>query len=845
LSKPVRQLTPMMLQYLQIKEEVPDYILMYRLGDFYEMFYEDAVIASEALDLVLTSRNAGGGEKAPLCGVPYHSVDGYIQTLVEKGFNVALAEQMEDPKFAKGLVDRQITKLITAGTRTDAQMLSRDENNYLASVAAESGSYALCYCDISTFFMRATVFEGEDAHKELIEEIRTLSPSEIITAQPEILPEAAANVTELSTSLMRREKAAELASRFLEKSYLSSMEPLLLRTLGELLQYIVRTQLVEVDTRFDFSVYAREDYLLLDPTAINNLELFETLRTKEKRGSLIWVIDRTSNPMGARLLRQWVKRPLRDINAILHRQNVVDSLFRDERIRSRLRNSFKKVGDLERLVSKLVYTTLNPKEVVSLSRSLSELPDIVDALLALPIGLVDIPDTLSEVTKRIDETILDDPAATTREGGYIRSEYNEELQETVFVMEHAGEMLISLEEREREATSIKNLKIKYNRVFGYFFDVTNSYSHLVPDHFIRKQTLRGSERYFTEELKTLEEKILGAEEKRNELEREIYDELIKWLKGYSNAILEVAAIISKVDVLSSFAQLAIEEDYVRPALTHDDTFILRESRHPVIEKMIGRDRFVRNDLVMNRENRFYILTGPNMAGKSTYLRQVALSVLLAQIGSFVPASEALIPICDAIFTRVGASDDLAMGASTFMVEMSELSYILQHCTNESLVILDEVGRGTSTFDGLSIAWALVEYLTRTELHPRTLFATHYHELTQLEDVLKGVKNYRITLRKLGKELVFLRKILPGKSMRSYGIEAAQMAGLPEDLTIRAREILSRLERNEIHEMNEAEEVQSQTDPLADLLDDVRIEELTPLEALNLLNEVLKRRDDEN
>ena len=814
----------MMLQYLQIKEEVPDYILMYD-WDFYEMF-------RRRRHRFRSARSCSHIEKcrrrrSAACGVPYHSVDGYIQTLVEKGFNVALAEQMEDPKFAKGLVDRQITKLITAGTRTDAQMLSRDENNYLASVAAESGSYALCYCDISTFFMRATVFEGEDAHKELIEEIRTLSPSEIITAQPEILPEAAANVTELSTSLMRREKAAELVE-VLEKSYLSSLEPLLLRTLGELLPYIVRTQLVEVDTRFDFSIYAREDYLLLDPTAINNLELFETLRTKEKRGSLIWVIDRTSNPMGARLLRQWVKRPLRDINAILHRQNVVDSLFRDERIRSRLRNSFKKVGDLERLVSKLVYTTLNPKEVVSLSRSLSELPDIVDALLVLPIGLVDIPDTLSEVTKRIDETILDDPAATTREGGYIRSEYNEELQETVFVMEHAGEMLISLEEREREATSIKNLKIKYNRVVGYFFDVTNSYSHLVPDHFIRKQTLRGSERYFTEELKTLEEKILGAEEKRNELEREIYDELIKWLKGYSNAILEVAAIISKVDVLSSFAQLAIEEDYVRPALTHDDTFILRESRHPVIEKMIGRDRFVRNDLVMNRENRFYILTGPNMAGKSTYLRQVALSVLLAQIGSFVPASEALIPICDAIFTRVGASDDLAMGASTFMVEMSELSYILQHCTNESLVILDEVGRGTSTFDGLSIAWALVEYLTRTELHPRTLFATHYHELTQLEDVLKGVKNYRITLRKLGKELVFLRKILPGKSMRSYGIEAAQMAGLPENLTIRAREILSRLERNEIHEMNEAEEVQSQTDPLADLLDDVRIEELTLL-----------------
>lgn len=845
MKKPSRDLTPMMLQYLQIKEEVPDYILLYRLGDFYEMFFDDAVVASEALDLVLTSRNAGGGEKAPLCGVPYHAVDGYIQTLVEKGFNVALAEQMEDPKLAKGLVERKITKLITAGTRTDAQMLEREENNYLASVAQMDGQIALCYCDISTFLLRATIFEGEHAHAELLEELKTLHPSELITYQKDLLENLDIPLTSLNTPLMEREKAKDLAERFLDGSYLTSMEPLLLRTLGELLSYVLQTQLVELDTKFDFSIYTRSHFLLLDPTAINNLELFETLRTKEKRGSLLWVIDRTTNAMGARLLRQWVRRPLRDKDKILARQHVVQALYADDLIRTRLRKSFKRVGDLERLVSKLVYNTLNPKEVRSLAQSLSELPDIVDAFLSLPIGLVDIPDPLRHLVDRIEETILEDPAATTREGGYIRPEYHPELQEVVYTMDHGTEMLIELEERERSATEIKNLKIKYNRVFGYFFDVTNSYTHLVPERFIRKQTLRGSERYFTEELKGLEEKILNSSERRNELEREIFEELITWLRGFSNDILKAASIVAKVDVFSALAQLALEENYVRPTLTDEEKFVLRDSRHPVIEKIIGRDRFVQNDLHMSRENRFYILTGPNMAGKSTYLRQVALSVLLAQIGSFVPASEAIIPIFDAIFTRVGASDDLAMGASTFMVEMSELSYILQHATNQSLVILDEIGRGTSTFDGLSIAWSLVEYLTKKDLHPRTLFATHYHELTQLEGVTEGVKNYRITLRKLGKELVFLRKILPGKSIRSYGIEAARMAGLPEELIRRAQIVLAELEKNELRRMEPEDSDLSMKDPYEDLLSGVRLEEVTPLEALNLLDAILKRRDHEN
>lgn len=813
-----------MQQYMEIKANHPEHILFYRLGDFYEMFYEDAKLASKALDLVLTSRNAGGGMKAPLCGIPYHSAQGYIAKLIEKGFTIAICEQVEDPKLTKNLVKREVVKIITQGTLVDEDLLNQGENNYLACIISEKDGYGLSYCDLSTFYLRSS-FYGFEEEKELIEELKVLSPAEIIVEKG--LPFQA------TKKIDKSKVSKKLLNTFLK----IPPEEGALHSLSALFEYILETQFIEPNTTFDYAFINREDFMRLDSTLYAHLELFETLISKEKKGSLLGLLDHCSTPMGSRLLQQWIQKPLQNISSINKRLDLVEFLYQNPELISLLEDNLSSIYDLERLISKLVFGHIMPKDLRKMTSSLGVLPQIMENLSNLKdrdllLGLKTFP----ELWTYLDESLLKEPAATIADGGVISEKNYPKLQEILYLLENGNRLLLELEAEEKEKTGIKNLKIRYNRVFGYFIEVTNSNLPMVPERYIRKQTLVGSERFFTEELKELELKILSAEEEQKIYERELYEKLVQKVKTFSQDLLVLSKSLAILDVSLSFSRLARENNYVRPHVDKKRNLELTNSRHPVIEDLQGRENFIANDIYMDDKEHFFIITGPNMAGKSTYLRQIALITLMAHMGSFVPADYALIPLTDRIFTRVGATDDLSQGKSTFMVEMSELSFILHNATEDSLVILDEIGRGTSTYDGLSIAWATTEYLT-SEIKPRCLFATHYHELTEAEGKISGIKNFRIAIKQIGSDLVFLRKILPGRSKRSYGIEAAKLAGLPQSLISRASELLLELEKKD-NELSPESSLVKETPRISEL-DHIQMDDLSPREAWSLL-EKLKR-----
>lgn len=831
--KDISDITPMMRQYLEIKAQHPDHLLFYRLGDFYELFYEDAKTAARELDLVLTARNAGGGTKADMCGVPYHAVEGYIGSLIDKGYSIAVCEQTEDPKQAKGLVRREVTKIITPGTLTESGLLDSTSNNYLLSFSANQNQAAISFVDLSTFDIRLQMFDGPKARREALEEISSLRPSEVLIQQSESL-ELSFFQTPLPARYFETKDALASLNEFLQtRLHGEDLNQTAQASLVSLMRYIQETQKIGLNARFELKIEQSDNYLMLDHAAITNLELFETLRTKERRGSLIGVIDQTVSAMGKRLLREWIRKPLRSLSAIEARLHRVDQFYQSDILRDDIRHQLHQLSDIERIIGKLIYGSIQPKELQSLSKSLQLIPGINQKLEQ--IGYEAVPEFI-ELTQSLQEFLREELPATMKDGGFIRPEYHEELAEYVDIVEHGSDRLLALEAKERDATTIKNLRIKYNRVFGYFIEVTNSFQHLVPEHYIRKQTLTGSERYFTEELKELEDKILNARERQIELEKELYQSFVTRLSAQADPILQAGKRLAELDVLSAFAKLAKQERYVRPTLSQNAKLLIEDGRHPVVEQVIGAGQFVLNDCLMDDEDRFFIITGPNMGGKSTYLRQVALISLMAHMGCFVPAQKAIIPLLDRIFTRVGASDDLAQGQSTFMVEMSELATILSQATDQSLVILDEIGRGTSTYDGLSIAWSVVEYLTK-HIRPKTLFATHYHELTEIEESIEGVKNFRIAVRQLGDELILLRKIVSGRAHQSFGIQAARLAGLPNQVLSRAEQILSELEASDI--VRSPVDIDPSHELLKEILD-IPVDQITPLEALNLLSSLVKK-----
>ena len=836
--KDIADLTPMMRQYLDIKARHPDHLLFYRLGDFYELFFEDARIAARELDLVLTSRNAGGGNKADMCGVPYHAVEGYIGSLIDKGYSIAVCEQMEDPRLTKGLVKREVTKIITPGTVTESGLLDSAANNYLLSFARDQSGGAISFVDLSTFHIRLQMFEPATAEQAMLDEIASLRPAEVLHPADDPL-EVPFYQTELAERYYQTVNLQALLDDFLHtRIHLADLTSAAQAALAGLIRYIQETQLIGLNSRFELSIEQSEEYLMLDQTALHNLELFETLRTKERRGSLIDVIDHTVSPLGKRLLREWLRKPLRRPQAINRRLDWVEQFLAHDMIRDDVRQALNGLADLERIIGKLIYGSIQPKELHSLQQSLLLIPPLNQLLR--PLAYPELSE-FSDLTDQLAALLRDELPATMKDGGFIRPEYHPELAEYVDIVEHGSDRLLALEAKERQASGIKNLRIKYNRVFGYFLEVTNSYQHLVPEHYIRKQTLTGSERYFTEELKALEDKILNARERQIELEKDLYQAFVQQLSLQAEPILQAARQLAELDVLTALASLAKQERYVRPVLSPDGQLAIEGGRHPVVEKMIGPGQFVDNDCIMDDANRFFIITGPNMGGKSTYLRQVGLICLMAHMGSFVPAQAATVPLLDRIFTRVGASDDLAQGQSTFMVEMSELATILAQASDQSLVILDEIGRGTSTYDGLSIAWSVVEYLTSL-IRPKTLFATHYHELTEIEDTLAGVKNFRIAVRQIGDELVLLRKIVSGRAHQSFGIQAARLAGLPNQVIERANQVLAELEASDI--VRQPTPIDGSQEVIKQLMD-VPIEQITPLEALNLLSSLIKKAHDAN
>lgn len=831
--KDISDITPMMRQYLEIKAQHPDHLLFYRLGDFYELFYEDAKTAARELDLVLTARNAGGGSKADMCGVPYHAVEGYIGSLIDKGYSIAVCEQTEDPKKAKGLVRREVTKIITPGTLTESGLLDSTSNNYLLSFSANQNQAAISFVDLSTFDIRLQMFDGPKARREALEEISSLRPSEVLIQQSESL-ELSFFQTPLPARYFETKDALASLNEFLQtRLHGEDLNQTAQASLVSLMRYIQETQKIGLNARFELKIEQSDNYLMLDHAAITNLELFETLRTKERRGSLIGVIDQTVSAMGKRLLREWIRKPLRSLSAIEERLHRVDQFYQSDILRDDIRHQLHQLSDIERIIGKLIYGSIQPKELQSLSKSLQLIPGINERLEQ--IGYEAVPEFI-ELTQSLQEFLREELPATMKDGGFIRPEYHEELAEYVDIVEHGSDRLLALEAKERDATTIKNLRIKYNRVFGYFIEVTNSFQHLVPEHYIRKQTLTGSERYFTEELKELEDKILNARERQIELEKALYQSFVTRLSAQADPILQAGKRLAELDVLTAFAKLAKQERYVRPTLSQNAKLLIEDGRHPVVEQVIGAGQFVLNDTLMDDEDRFFIITGPNMGGKSTYLRQVALISLMAHMGCFVPAQKAIIPLLDRIFTRVGASDDLAQGQSTFMVEMSELATILSQATDQSLVILDEIGRGTSTYDGLSIAWSVVEYLTK-HIRPKTLFATHYHELTEIEESIEGVKNFRIAVRQLGDELILLRKIVSGRAHQSFGIQAARLAGLPNQVLSRAEQILSELEASDI--VRSPVDIDPSHELMKEILD-IPVDQITPLEALNLLSSLVKK-----
>ena len=800
--------TPMMQQYLDIKEQYKDCIMFYRVGDFYEMFFEDALKASKALEITLTGKDCGQEERAPMCGVPYHAYEVYANRLIEQGYKVAICEQVEDPKQAKGLVKRDVIQIITPGTNLSTQNLKEGQNNYLMSIYAVDDAYGIAVADITTGEARTCQVASQDKCKD---EINKYQPAEIICNEAFLcqdwdveyyrerlhitisaMDDWYFNEEQDTACLMKQFQVQTLEALGLKERSLSVIAS------GALMQYLIETQKSSLEHMNHLELYAVDDYMILDSSTRRNLELTETLRDKEKRGSLLWVLDKTKTAMGARLLRTYLEQPLIRRDLIEKRLDAIAQLNQEAINREELREYLNPIYDLERLMTRISLKTANPRDLISFKTSLSYLPFIRQLLSGYPEGMLhDIyedMDGLEDIHQLLEDAIVEDPPLQIKEGGIIKDGYLEHIDELKHAKTDGKQWLAELEQREREASGIKNLKIKYNKVFGYYFDVTNSYKDLVPEHFIRKQTLANSERYTTEELDKLADTILGSEDKLCALEYETFCAVREKISDEIKRVQKTAHAVAQLDVMASLAYVTEQNHYIRPTMNEEGRLQIQGGRHPVVEKMIPNDMFIQNDTELDiNEHRIAIITGPNMAGKSTYMRQTALIVLMAQMGCYVPAEQADIGIVDRIFTRVGASDDLASGKSTFMVEMSEVANILRNATVNSLLILDEIGRGTSTYDGLSIAWAVVEYISNYHrLGAKTLFATHYHELTELEGQLPGVHNYCIAVKEQGDDIVFLRKIMRGGADRSYGIQVAKLAGLPGDVIARANEILSEL-----------------------------------------------------
>ena len=802
------ELTPMMKQYIQTKEEYKDCILFYRLGDFYEMFFDDALTASKELEITLTGKNCGLEERAPMCGIPYHAVDSYLNRLVSKGYKVAICEQVEDPKTAKGIVKREVIRVVTPGTNLDTQGLDETKNNYIMCIVYMADRYGLSVADVTTGEYLVTEL---DSQTKLMDELYKFMPSEIVCNEAFYM--SGLDLDDLKNrlhmaiysleawyfddALCRETLQEHFKVASLEGIGLSDYECGMIAS-GALLKYLEETQKNSLSHMSRLTRYATGNYMVLDSATRRNLELVETLREKQKRGSLLWVLDKTKTAMGARTLRKYVEQPLIDKESIVKRLDAVAELKDNAICREEIREYLNPVYDLERLVGKITYQSANPRDLIAFQSSLSMLPSVKCILKDMESDLLkeiyEELDPLEELCDLVGRAIQEEPPLAMKEGGIIKDGYNEEVDRLRKAKSEGKNWLADLETKEREKTGIKNLRIRYNKVFGYYLEVTNSFKDLVPDYYTRKQTLANAERYIIPELKELEDTILGAEDKLCALEYELYCEVRNTIAAELTRIQRTAKAVAKLDVIASLALVAERNNYVRPKINEKGVIDIRDGRHPVVEKMIPNDMFIANDTYLDdKKQRISIITGPNMAGKSTYMRQAALIVLMAQLGSFVPASSANIGLVDRIFTRVGASDDLASGQSTFMVEMNEVANILRNATSKSLLILDEIGRGTSTFDGLSIAWAVVEYISNSKLlGAKTLFATHYHELTELEGKISNVNNYCIAVKEKGDDIVFLRKIVKGGADKSYGIQVAKLAGVPDPVINRAKEIVEEL-----------------------------------------------------
>ena len=857
--------SPMMQSYLATKEQYKDCILFYRLGDFYEMFFDDAIVASRELEITLTGKACGMEEKAPMCGIPHHAVEIYLSRLIAKGYKVAICEQLEDPKTTKGIVKRDVIRVVTPGTVIENNMLEEKKNNYIMSIVKKGLYYGLGICDISTGDFYATQIKlPENNFEKLLDEYARYSPAELVVNTAMGNSEKELNIMKDRNNTfvtVRDDKMFENDSQTLLNLYTIVDgfdkakeefydEELIVCAINGLINYFTETQKVKLEHLNKIQVYEVRKYMALDINARRSLELTERMRDKSKKGTLIWVLDKTSTSMGGRLLRRWINDPLLNVEEINERLEAVKELKDNMMLRGDIAELLKKVYDIERLAGKISYGNANARDMISLRNSLSNLPELKQIL-----GMATSPllkklyerlDELKDIYSLIEKAIVDEPPISVKEGGIIKKGYNELIDEYRSASTEGKNWIIALEAKEKEKTGIKNLKVGYTKVFGYYIEITRSFLNMVPEDYIRKQTLTGAERFITEELKAIEDKILGSEEKVVALEYEEFTKIRTEIARNIERLQNSASSIANVDVLLSLAIVAENNNYVCPTVNDGDVLDIKGGRHPVVEKMVDSGIFVENDTYLDCEDtRVAIITGPNMAGKSTYMRQVAIISLMAQIGSFVPAEEATLGIVDKIFTRVGASDDLSSGQSTFMVEMNEVANILKDATPKSLVILDEIGRGTSTYDGLSIAWAVAEYIADKEkIGCKTLFATHYHELLQLEETVEGIKNYSVAVKEKGEDVIFLRKIVEGGTDESYGIHVAKLAGVPRTVVTRANKILRSLERGGVKVKEEKEakkQVEGQFDlfdvKFADIsheLDKININELTPIEALNTL-----------
>ncbi len=860
-------MTPMMEQYFEIKNQYKDYLLFYRLGDFYEMFFDDAILASRELELTLTGRDCGEAERAPMCGVPFHSSEGYIGKLIEKGYKVAICEQTEDPAQAKGLVRREVIRVVTPGTVIETNLLSEKKNNYLCAVYLNEFECGIAFADVSTGQVNATAFSGDQLEAKLRNEMGTYCPSEVIVnLSDKKLGETEEFIRGRISAMLTHNRPTEFEFEGAREAVFAQFDRQLKETerenrplicaLGGLLSYIRETQKRDVSYIKDLTVYSEGQFMELDINTRRNLELTETMRTKEKKGSLLWVLDKTRTAAGARLLRQWVEHPLLNVGTITRRQNAVEELFGNYMLREEMGAILENVLDLERLVTKIVFGTANGKDLRAVATTISVLPEMKRLIAECRSDeLSDIGrelETLDDIFDRIDSAICENPPFSVREGGMIADGFHADVDYLRSVMRDGKGWIEKVANEEKEKTGIKTLKIGYNKVFGYYIEVSKSFMDSVPDSYVRKQTLANCERYITQELKDMESTILGAEDKVCALEYELFCQVRGYVADNSARIQKAAALMARLDAYLSLATVAAKNHYVRPEVDQSALIHIKDGRHPVVEQFVKDTYFVPNDTELDTDrNRLMLITGPNMAGKSTYMRQIAVIALMAQIGSFVPARDARIGVIDKLFTRVGASDDLASGQSTFMLEMNEVAYILRNATRKSLIIYDEVGRGTSTFDGMSIARAIIEYTNSRKIDAKTLFATHYHELTVMEEEMEGVVNYNIAAKKRGDNITFLRKIVRGSTDDSYGIEVAKLAGLPGEVIRRAKEVLATVEKT-ARALSTSDARVEETDESLITFDDcvneqvieelkaVDINTLSPYEAMSFLFNLQKR-----